>query len=220
MKKYKLKKTFATLFLAGSLGMSAACGKETSTSTSTPTIFNRQVIDLNKSFNVAIEPNDDTISVAPIANYKDYEGSQVEIILSDGLIVLSSTHQLELVRVYNKESLEAYVDALTDNDDTVKYYDTNIIYDDSFNKKFIDLNYSFDKAIILKDGSATILDITSWKDYRDDKIQIKLADGTCILTEVDNIKLINDTKAQEDSIERYAESLVGSSENVKRYIKK
>jgi len=205
IKNLKVRKTLATLALAGTLSLTlTGCG-------------NKQIVDFNKAFNVALEPNGDSISVVGIVNYNDYEGSQVQFVTTDGLRVLSSTHQLQLLNVKSQQSLDTYTTSLQDDDDVVMYYNNDIQFGNGFNKKLVDFAYVFNKAIILKDESATIVEIDTWRDYDDDKIQVRLADGTCILTEVDKVKLVNDKEAQEGAVERYAASLVGSEDNVIHY---
>lgn len=187
------------------------------------TACNKQVVDFNKNFNVVVEVNDDNISVVGIKNYSDYDGSQVQFITNDNLVVLSSSYQTELLNVSSSESLDNYVLALSSNkEENIINYDelqqTTINYDSSWNKNLIDLNYTFTKAIILSNETATIVDLDTWTDYKeDDKIQIKLTDGTCILTNIDKVKLINDEKASPDSLKNYAISLVGSEDNVVFY---
>ena len=89
---------------------------------------------------------------------------------------------------------------------------------DSWNKDIFDFHYKYDKAIILSEEKATIVNVKTWKDYEeDDKIQLKLDDDNYILTNIDNVKLINDDNAKEDSLYNYAVSLVGSEENVIYY---
>ena len=93
---------------------------------------------------------------------------------------------------------------------------------DLYNKDIFDFNYTYDKAIILSGETATIVELNSWTDYdKDDKIQLQLSDDTYILTNIDNVKLINDEHAKEDSLYNYAVSLVGSEEKVvtRTYVK-
>ena len=190
----------------------------TSTLTLSMTGCNKQVLDFNKAFNVAVEPNGDSISVVGIVNYNDYNGTQVQFETADGLRILSSTHQLQLVKAHTEEALEAYILSLKDEDDQIIYYSDDIEYEGVFNKRLIDLAYTFNKAIILKDELALIVELDTWRDYEeDDKIQIRLPDGTCILTEIDKVKLINDSIAEEGAIERYAATLVGTIDHVKHY---
>ena len=190
---------------------------------------NKQVVDFNKSFNVVIEKNDDNVSVVGIKEYTDYSGTLVQFVTMDDLVVISSTMQTHLVKVKNNELLEKLSNSLTTNEESIIYYDelqgTKIDFNDLFNKDLIDLRYTYNKAIILSDDTATIYDLDAWKDYDDDKLQIKLEDGNCLLQNADKIKIINDKNASEDSLMNYAISLVGSKDKViiygeKKLIKK
>jgi len=205
LKNLKINKKLLLLATTSSLTlMLSGCG-------------NKQVFDFNKNFNVALEPNGDNISIASIISYNDYDGTQVQFVTTDGLRIVSSTHQLQLLNVNNQESLNNYINYLTDSNDQVTYCDNDTNYDKNWNKELFDFAKTFNKAIILKDDSALIVDLDTWKDYEDDKIQIRLIDGTYILTEVDNIKLVNDLDAAEGALEKYAASLCGSIDNVKYY---
>jgi len=182
-----------------------------------------QLVDLNKSFNAVVEKNGEIVSTMGIKEYSDYSGSQVQYVTEDDLRIISSTMKTQLLRVNDAKSLTNYVNSLTKNIENVISYDelqgTSVDYsEDFFNKDILDLNYTYNKAIILSDDIATIVSIETWKDYdEDDKIQIKLDDGTYVLTNIDKIKLIDDSKASETSLENYAISLVGSQDKVIYY---
>lgn len=184
------------------------------------TACNQQVIDLNKSFNVVIEPNGDCISVVGITNYTDYAGTQVQFVTNSGLVILSSTDSAQLAKFYNPDALTDYTEALVNDGQKIISFDdiqgSKISFDPKdWNKNIIDLQKEFNKAIILTDGSATIVNLDTWTTYKkDDKVQITLEDGTCILTELRNIKLVDDTNAEENSLENYALSLVGDEEKI------
>lgn len=182
------------------------------------TSCNRQMVDFNKSFNVAIEKNDESVSVMGIDGYKDYVGSMVQITTDSGLIILGSTNQMQLVKSTSENSISSYVSFLTDDEKKVTYVD-DINYDsDLWNKKVINLNYEYNKAVILSNDTAMIVNLNNWRSYEDDdKIQIKLEDSTCILTNADKIKLVNDKHAEEGSLEKYAASLVGGKDKVLVY---
>lgn len=185
---------------------------------------NKQIVDFNKSFNVALETNNGYVSIAGIKAYSDYEGGQVQFITEDGLVVLTSTRQTQLIKTNDTNKVNKYAKSLTGNDED-KIMDYNkmqgVCIDvsfDSWNKDIFDFHYKYDKAIILSEEKATIVNVKTWKDYEeDDKIQLKLDDDNYILTNIDNVKLINDDNAKEDSLYNYAVSLVGSEENVIYY---
>lgn len=200
----KIRKSVVALMLGASI---TGCG------------YNKQVVDLNKAFNVAIESNGDSISVIPLKGYDDYEGSQVQFETNDNMVVLSSTKQLQLVKVNSESSLNAYTESLKDNNDEINYYSKDIKYGELLNKNLVDLNYKFNKAIILNGETVTILSLKGWNDYEDDKIQLILEDGTVILTNIDNVKLIYDKKANEDSVYNYASTLTNDVEKIRVYSK-
>ena len=184
---------------------------------------NKQVVDLKKSFNVAVENNEGIISVVGIHNYRDYVGSQVEYVTNDNLRILSSTLQTQLVKSESADNLDRYVSSLTHNQSDIIYYDElqggAISFDeDAWNKDIVGGHYTYNKALILSDHYVTIIPIKKWKDYEeDDKIQLILEDGTVMYTSADKLKLINDENAAENSLENYAISLVGSLDNVIYY---
>ena len=179
---------------------------------------NKQIIDLNKNFNVAVEPNGNYISVVGVDSYNDYEGSQVQLYTESGLVILSSTYQLELLHVSSRDALEAYIGYIDNDDDVVTYHDDNIgseIEYGSWNKNLLDFKYTFNKAMILRDDNTiSIVDLQTWKDFEDDKIQLTLTDGTVLLTDITKVKIVDDTKALDGALIDYAASLVGSVDNV------
>lgn len=202
-KNLQIKKKCLLMLTAGALSsiVLTGCG-------------NKKMLDFNKNFNVVVETNGDAVSVAGIQEYSDYDGSQVQFVTDDGLRVLSSTHQTQLLNADSNESLMNYANQLTnDSENIINYNELQgvelSIKKSSWNKNLLDLNFTYDYAIVLSDNVATIVSIDNWKDYEDDKIQIQLEDGTYILTNADKIKLINDDSAGENSIENYARSLVG-----------
>ena len=182
---------------------------------------NKQVVDFNKAFNVVVEKNVDNISVVGIKEYTDYSGTMVQFVTMDGLVVITSTMQTQLVNAKSEEALDKYTSSLTNDEENIVSYDemqnTKIKYGDKFNKDLIDMRYSYNKALVVSDDTVTIYEITKWNDYEDDKVQIKLTDGTCILQNADKIKIINDKNAREDSLMNYAISLAGSKDNVITY---
>lgn len=208
IKNLKLSKKITCLGIAGSLSLSTLTG-----------CGNKQVLDFNKSFNVVIEKNDENLSVVGIKEYSDYSGSQVQFVTEDNLRVITSTFQTQLIKAENEEVINNYTSKLAKEENIIRYdalQGTEIDYSvNSWNKDMLDMHYTYNKAIILSDESATIVELSTWRDYeKDDKVQVKLKDGTCILTNVDKIKLINDDEAENDSLKNYAISLVGSEDKV------
>lgn len=60
------------------------------------------------------------------------------------------------------------------------------------NYTLIDLQYTFNKAIIFGDHTAVIVEIQKWTDYDGEQIQIQTKDGVFILTSSFDTKLIDD----------------------------
>lgn len=209
-----LYKSFTNLVIAGTmLALSTTgCG-------------NKQLVDLNKNFNAVAEVNGDCVSVLGIEKYSDYSGSQVQFVTNDGLVVLTSTHQTQLLNVESGNELKKYALSLAAfEEENINDYDEmqGLTFEANNlgwrNKTLVDLQFVFDKAIILQDDIATIVELETWKDYEaDDKIQLRIVNGPDVLTSIDNVKLINDDNASENSLKNYAISLVGSEEKVSYY---
>ena len=60
------------------------------------------------------------------------------------------------------------------------------------NKKILDLNYTFKKAIIYMNDEKIELDIKRWNDYDGEQIQIETADGKIYLVSSFNTILISE----------------------------
>ena len=182
---------------------------------------NKKIVDLTKSFNAALEETDAGVSITYINQYYDYAGSQIQFVTQDGLLVLADTKDVELLNQPSTKVIKEYASTIAGSDDKV------IIYDelqglpepdvDSFNKSYIDLNYNFNHVIMETGNGVIIANVENWTDYEDNKVQIKLTDGTILLKDFDKIKLIDDTVADKNSLYNYALTLVGDPEKVKYY---
>lgn len=213
IKNLKVRENMAALALVTTLSLVSLTG-----------CGNKQLLDFNKSFNVAIETNGTTTSIVGIQEYTDYTGAQIQFVTNDGLRVLTSTHQTQLMKAFDQFSVEEYAFAVSGNkpENIVDYNELQgieISFEiDNWNKDILDMHFVYNKAIILTDNVATIVPLETWRDYEeDDKLQLKLEDGTCILVSSDKVKLINDDDAKEDSLHNYALSLVGSEDSVVYY---
>lgn len=60
------------------------------------------------------------------------------------------------------------------------------------NKKILDLNYKFEKAIICIDDEKIELDIKRWNDYDGEQIQIETPDGKVYLVSSFNTILVSE----------------------------
>lgn len=185
---------------------------------------NKQVVDLNKSFNVVVEANEDNVSLVAVKYYSDYNGMQSQFVTEDGLRVLTSAHQANFLNVKDSQIAEDFALALAGNDSekVIDYNELQGVEIDTkntiYNKDGFDMHYKYNKAIILSGDNAIIVDLKTWKDYdSDDKIQLTFKNGTTHLTSIDKIKIINDEKAKDDSLKNYAISLVGDEQKVVFY---
>lgn len=185
---------------------------------------NKQIIDLNKSFNVVVEANDDNVSLVAVKYYSDYTGTQSQFVTEDGLRVLTSTHQTNFLNVEDSQIADNFALALAGNDPekVIDYNELQGVEIDTkytiYNKDKLDIHNEYNKAIILSGDYATIVELKSWKDYKkDDKVQLTFKDDTVHFTNIDKVKIINDKKAKEDSLKNYAFSLVGDENNIIYY---
>ena len=188
---------------------------------------NHEVIDLKKNFNVIIEKTPNTVSVVKVSNFTDYSGNTVEFETSDGLRVITS---IEDAMLSNKNS---YASAMKQAEKYAKDKEYGVVsYDQlqgndltltkgSWNKKLMNFNYSFDKAVeIMDDGTVVVYDVNSWKDWsEDDKVQIVTIDGEPLLTTYRHIKLVDTSKAKKGAFENYLLSLAGSLDKIQYYEK-
>ncbi len=183
---------------------------------------NRDMVDLTKSYNAALEQTDTGIAITYINGYYDYEGSQIQFITQDQLFVLADTKDLQLINQPSYGAIMEYATTLNGGDSsTIRVYDEicglGTPEQDSFNKHYLDMMYDFPYAIIQTESGVVIAEVSEWRDYDDNKMQIKLSDGTIFLTDFNNIKLVNDDLAKEDSLYNYALTLAGSEDRVTYY---
>ena len=186
---------------------------------------NHEVIDLKKNFNVIIEKTPNTVSVVKVNSFTDYQGNTVEFETSDGLRVITT---IEEATLSNAASYGQAMKLATTYAKAKKY--GVISYDQlqgngtelsrgSWNKKVMNFNYSFDKAVEMQeDGSVIVYDVNSWKDWsEDDKVQFVILDGQPMLSTYKHIKLIDTSKAKEGALDNYLLSLTGDPELIIRY---
>ena len=76
------------------------------------------------------------------------------------------------------------------------------------NYTVFDTKYTFNKAIIFGDNTATIVEIKKWKDYDGEQLQIITNDDLIIVTSSYDTKLIND-KDSNVKAEDLARSIAG-----------
>lgn len=185
---------------------------------------NRDLIDTEKSFNMAIEQTPNTVSVVKIRNYTDYQGDTVEFETDDGLRVLTSIVNTSLINEDKYQDGFNYATQLANGkSNRVISYDSlqenGLELSEGWNKRLANFDYNFDKAVeMTDDGCLIVYNVASWKDWEtDDKVQITTTDGRVLLTHFRNVRLIDTSKAEKGAFENYIFSLVGDNNLIQQY---
>lgn len=163
------------------------------TDTENDSKFNKDLFDTQFYFNKAVTFNGNRAIVLPIKQWKDYEGEQLQIITTDGLVLNVSSWNSKLA--YDVDSplkLEQFAQSYVGNDGVVTSYADDTASDDFHNKDLFDTVYNFNKALIMKDEKVVIVPIDEWKDYEGEQLQLKIHDGPTIVTASYDTILVND----------------------------
>lgn len=168
--------------------------------------FNKNIIDTDYSFNKAVVFNGNRATVINITNWKTYEGEQIQVKTEDGITMLLSSYNTKLFYDINcKIKAEQVAAMYVGSDGVVSIYGKDT--DSSlYNYNILDINYGFNKAIILKDKIATIVNVEFWNDYDGEQIQLRIKDGPLLLTSTYDTFLVNDLASEHD-IKEIAEML-------------
>ena len=86
------------------------------------------------------------------------------------------------------------------------------------NQQVMDVKLKFNKAIIFREDTATIVEVKKWNDYDGEQLQIITPDGLIIITSSYDTKLINDENS-EIKAEDVARSIGGDDIEI-RYLEK
>ena len=210
IKNFMIYNKTVTLVLAGVLSVTSLIG-----------CSNKKTVDFRKTYNVAVEVNDDLVSLVGISKYSIQNGNQIQFITDDGLIV-RGTGNTQLLYVNSKDKLENYAESLAGKDGKIiNYNDLQNIsfnYDDTmWNFEIVYKNTNYNKAIVLENNRATIVDVKSWSKQNDDVVKLRADDGLIILVPFNDVKLVNDLNASDNSLENYTLSLVGTADNISYY---
>ena len=135
-------------------------------------------------------------TIIPVANWKDYEGEQLQVITPFGMTLLLSSFNSKLV--YDENSImKAYDFAKMYVGKDGEVVDLSESVDKtSFNYDIIDTEYNFNKVMILKDKTATIMSIDKWTDYEGEQLQMYINNGPELLTAAYEAVLINDQNSE------------------------
>ena len=181
---------------------------------------NIDLIDTEKQFNTLLEANGDAVSLVLVQNYYDNAGSPVQIRTQDGLDIITSLRDAQLLNFSSYEEAYDYACQIAGDSEVVCYDVLQGLSLDNIDeigyKRYLGREYTYQYAIVLENDQANIYDVESYRPYSDDKIQFTTVDGTTMLKDVDNVKFVGDDSVSEDSIYAYAESLVGNEEKVQK----
>jgi len=194
--------------------------------------FNRTILDLKYGFNNGVVSNNNSASSIPMSKWCDYEGEQLQVVMPNGDIMLTSSIFLDML---NGGSEKINANTLVSD-----YAEKNItkvedpISTVGFNKQILDFEYGFNYALHIENGNVTILPLKGWKDYYNsdgyksehqttnpdgtrhtvvteeedspncEQLQLELPDGTVVLTSAYDTILLKTS-----NIEDYAELFRG-----------
>lgn len=157
------------------------------------TTFNLDLLDTNWKFNKSITFNGNNALILPVAEWKDYEGEQLQIITPDGLIANLCSYNSKLINdEFSNTKAQDFASYYVGNDGNVTDLSTNVKINGVFNKDIIDTKLGFNKAIIIKDNSVLILPISKWCDYEGEQLQLQIENGPLVVTAAYDTILIND----------------------------
>ena len=185
-------------------------------------LSNRDKIDTEKYFNYCIDYKNQGVSIIKLEKYNDYEGNTVDFYTQDGLHILTSIENAELLKASNYTSVYNRALELTQGcEDDIICYDEmrNLIISSEvgfWNKDILNNDYDFNYVITENELGVNVTNISQWKDWeKDDKLQYKDADGNVHLTTYKNAKLVNGKyTGYENAIYDYALSLAGSEDRL------
>ena len=173
---------------------------------------NMSLIDTKYGQNTALIMGDDSAVAFDIKDWKDYEGEQYQIRTSNGLILLTSSFDTDLLfGESNKYTVESIAKKAISEDGEIHNFskDENHI----FNYELIDTNWRYNKAILFNKNNAVVLNVNNWKDYEGEQLQIVTDDQLVILLSSYNSKLLYD-KQSDIKAEEFAKMYVGDDGKV------
>lgn len=84
---------------------------------------NHSFIDTKYVFNKAITVNDGVATIYDIEKWNDYDGEQIQLILKDGTVVVTSAFDTKLINTTDSElSIENIARSLVGPDGTIMYF--------------------------------------------------------------------------------------------------
>ncbi len=163
--------------------------------------FNKDLWDSNWSFNKSVTFNGNKAVILPVGQWRDYSGEQLQVITLDGLVLNLCSYNSKLI--YDTESqtkAEDFANMYVGSDGTVTDFSQNT-NTEGFNYDWIDTNWGYNKALIMKDDSVVILPINQWCDYEGEQLQLTITNGPVIVTAAYDTILINDIESKLKAID-------------------
>lgn len=158
-------------------------------------IYNKAFFDGTWTYNKAVVFNGNNALVLPVEKWKDYEGEQLQVVTSNGLVLNLCSYNTKFIND-QKSDMKAsdFAESYVGSDGVV----TDISGDDYkiFNYDLIDFNFGFNKAIIMKDNSIIILPVDKWCDYEGEQIQLNITNGPTLLCAAYQTILVNDINSE------------------------
>ncbi len=125
--------------------------------------FNRTIIDFQYGFNNGIISNNNSASSISMKKWCDYEGEQLQVVLPNGDLMLTSSVFLDMLNG-GTEKINVNTLAGDYGEKSITKVDDPIATT-GFNKQLLDLEYGFNYALHIENGNVTILPLKGWKDY-------------------------------------------------------
>ena len=180
-------------------------------------MYNCTIVDFNYGYSNAIISSSNASAILKIDLWCDYEGEQLQIKLSNGDVILTSSMLLDLVNGGNDNINASIIGSSYVLDGCVTDNSNNDIYQKTYNKYLIDAEVKFNYALKIVDGNVTIIPINKWRDYTNsdgdeyssdspncEQLQLVLPDNTILLTTAYNTVLV-----KTNDIETVAKYFVG-----------
>lgn len=164
--------------------------------------FNKQIFDTKYSYPYALVVNDNSIMILSVDSWRDYAGGeQLQLTLADKTTTfLTTAYDTKLINLGDSGlTILEVASWFTDGSKNIVDLSYNQKANGKFNYQIFDTHFHFNYAIAINGDVATVIPITKWVDYEENKdsdgdyteqLQITLKDGEKIYSDNTNIKLV------------------------------
>ena len=156
-------------------------------------VYNKNIFDTQWNFNKVIIFNEDRAVIIPVAKWKDYEGEQLQVITPFGMTLLLSSFNSKLV--YDEKSTMKAADfakMFVGKEGKVVDLSDDKSASSLFNYDILDTENFFNKVMVLRGQTVTIMSIDKWTDYEGEQLQLSITDGPTMLTSAFQSILVDD----------------------------